>query len=495
MFEKTKATIKRVTNKISGRIYNMTAINSEQKGMSNKHRIKRWVNIYEGKPYWRSRKVKGDNLPAAMVSELSKKATIELTSEMLSENLDPIAESHSRLVKNSRDYIEQLLVQGSGLMVPIYLKDGEDGEDGEVDATYIPATHFNPLKFNHKDELIEVEIFELAEHKGVTYTRVETHLYDRSSRSHTVDNQLFKGDLVSLETQRTGSGVRLSEVPEFASIEETVTIPDVSRPLFVYVKTPYTNNININSKLGVSIYAKVEESLKEYDEVYTAYITELKGKKIRLDMPQEIAEGILETEPSDSVLRDIIYPVPIGGEAELVSLAANNIIGVYSPEIREEKYSAGMEKLLRQIERNAGFSYGALSEVNFVAKTATEIKIGQQTTESTVADIQLRYEEALRDIAQAMFELALYYGEVSGDFDRNVDLSINWGDSIIDGDENGVDSALLLSLVDKGLMKKEVALSKILNCSVEEALLVMPEVSEITEPAVKASNLEKTEDN
>lgn len=476
MFEKTKATIKRVTNKISGRIYNMTTINSEQKGMSNKHRIKRWVNIYEGKPYWRSRKVKGDNLAAAMVSELSKKATIELTSEILSENLDPIAESHSRLVKSSRDYIEQLLVQGSGLMVPIYL---EDEEDGVVDVTYIPATHFNPLKFNHKDELVEVEIFELAEHKGVTYTRVETHVYDRYSRSHTVDNQLFKGDLVSLETQRTGSGVKLSEVPEFASIEETVTIKNVSRPLFVYVKTPYTNNININSKLGVSIYAKVEESLREYDEVYTTYITELKGTKLRLDMPEEIAEGILESEPSDSVLRDIIYPIPVGGEEELTTLASNKIIGVYSPGIREEKYSAGMEKILRQIERNAGFSYGALSEVNFVAKTATEIKIGQQTTESTVADIQSKYEEALRDIAQAMFELALYYEEVSGDFDKNVDLSINWGDSIVDGDENGVDSALLLSLVDKGLMKKEVALSKILNCSVEEALLVMPDIVEV----------------
>lgn len=473
MFERTKATIKEYTNKIFGRNKDMMPIGQDNK-INNKSKVKEWVRIYEDKPFWRSRTVRGSNLPAAMVSELAKRVTVEIETSMLHPHLEPIAAGHARLISKSRSIVEQLLVQGSGLMIPLEYEDEYGSRTFEV--SYIPALNFNPIKFNELDELIEVEVYELAEYEGKTYTRVENHSYDRYSKTHTVTNKLYKGDLINVRSAASGSDIPLATVPDFIGVEREVVVPYVNKPLFVYVKTPFTNNVNSNSPLGVSLYSKVESLLREYDEAYTSYITELKAKRVRIDTPTEIAEGMLESEPADSPLRDIIYPIPVMSEEALPALATAGLIGVYSPDIREVELAAGMEKLLRKIEFNAGFAYGDLSEAAIVEKTATEIKMAKQRSQSTVEDVQIEFDKALRAIAEAMFELAVFYGEISGDFDSKTDLSIIWGDGV-SGDREK-DMNVMMMMVEKGMLKGEIAISEFFKCSVEEARMMMPSLAE-----------------
>ena len=46
----------------------------------------------------------------------------------------------------------------------------------------------------------------------------------------------------------------------------------------------------------------------------------------------------------------------------------------YSPEMRDEANKRGLEEYKREIEFNVGLAYGDLSDVQEVAKTATEVK-------------------------------------------------------------------------------------------------------------------------
>jgi len=57
---------------------------------------------------------------------------------------------------------------------------------------------------------------------------------------------------------------------------------------------------------------------------------------------------------------------------------------------------------LRRIEFNSGLAYGTLSNPQTVDKTATEIKIAQQRSYSTITDTQKALTRALEDLLYAM---------------------------------------------------------------------------------------------
>ena len=60
-----------------------------------------------------------------------------------------------------------------------------------------------------------------------------------------------------------GKEVPLSAVPEWANLEEAVTILHVKKPLFAYFKIPNANNVDDSSPLGVSVYSRAVDDIKK----------------------------------------------------------------------------------------------------------------------------------------------------------------------------------------------------------------------------------------
>ena len=79
-----------------------------------------------------------------------------------------------------------------------------------------------------------------------------------------------------------------------------------------------------------------------------------------------------------------------------VSPTAPPFYQVFSPALRDGSYLTGLNQYLRNVESHAGLSFGVISQVADVEKTATEIVNSKQKLYATVSDLQAALEDALR---------------------------------------------------------------------------------------------------
>jgi hypothetical protein len=109
----------------------------------------------------------------------------------------------------------------------------------------------------------------------------------------------------------------------------------------------------------------------------------------------------------------------------------------------------GLDAILRKIEFTCGLAYGMLSNPATVDKTATELKISQQRSYSTITDCQKNLEEALEQLLWAMDTWATIDNLAPA---GTYEAVYEWDDSVI------VDKDLQfqqdMRLVTAGLMSK-----------------------------------------
>ena len=102
---------------------------------------------------------------------------------------------------------------------------------------------------------------------------------------------------------------------------------------------------------------------------------------------------------------------------------------VYAPALRDGSYLSGLNQYLRNVESHAGLSFGVLSQVADVEKTATEIVNSKQKLYATVSDLQAALEDTLRGLIDA---LNYWADHVQGAPGRgSVSVAFKWDDSII----------------------------------------------------------------
>lgn len=74
----------------------------------------------------------------------------------------------------------------------------------------------------------------------------------------------------------------------------------------------------------------------------------------------------------------------------------------YSPEFRDQSLINGLNAYLRRIEFSVALSYGDLSDVTDVDKTATEAKIAKKRKYNMVKAMQANLQDCLEDLAYAL---------------------------------------------------------------------------------------------
>ena len=100
----------------------------------------------------------------------------------------------------------------------------------------------------------------------------------------------------------------------------------------------------------------------------------------------------------------------------------------YSPEMRDEAFKRGLEEYKREIEFSVGLAYGDLSDVQEVAKTATEIKVSKNRKYNRVTAIQNNLYDCLEDFAAG---LAFYNSMLNSGYE----FSCKFNDSILTDEE------------------------------------------------------------
>ena len=413
-----------------------------------------WAKMYKNEPPWKEKNIKLCGLPAAIAGEFARLVTLELKTEVTGN--DFINEEYQAVVSDIRKYTEYACAKGGLAMKPY-------ASEGHIEVDMVQADRFFPTKFNSRGEVTAAVFAESLTVGKKVYTRLEYHQHEGTM--YHINNKAFvKQDLDNVEV--LGKEVPLTAVPEWANLQEEVTLKNVKMPLFAYFKIPNANNVDDTSPLGVSVYSRAINDIKEADNQWTRLLWEFEGSEIALDADI----NLFKKDDKGN------YEFPKGKDRlfRMMDLDDNaEKYKVFAPAIRDENLINGFNAILRRIEFNVGLAYGTLSDPNTVDKTAEEIKASKQRSYSTVSDIQKSLQTALEQLVYAMDVMAQLSG-LSGR--KKYEMSFDWDDSIVIDKEQELASMQQDAVA--GFIRKELYVAAKYGVSEEEALKMMPQQDE-----------------
>ncbi|MDB2032477.1 phage portal protein [[Clostridium] symbiosum] len=427
------------------------------------NQIELWTRMYENRAPWVNNKdVLSANLAPAIASEVARLVTLEMQSEITgSKTADYLNEQYKRKVlKDIRRYVEYGCAKGGLVLKPYVTQQG-------IEVQFIQADCFFPLSFDSSGRITQCAFTEQFRKGKKIYTRLEVH--SLAGNRVNITNRAF----VATNDYSLGGEVPVNTIDRWSELAPDVTLEGADRLLLGYFKMPLANAEDSDSPLGVSVYSRAVDLIKEADRRYSNICWEYEGTQLAV----HIATSLLKYNQS----RDK-FDYPGGKERLYRNLEYNTgavdkpFIDTFSPDIRDVSLFNGFNNQLKLVEFNSCLAYGTLSDPQSVDKTATEIKTSKQRSYVMVTDTQMALQDALEDLVYAMhFWVVLYNLAPAGKYE----VSFDWDDSII------VDAELERQQdrqdLAAGIMRPEEYRAKWYGETLEEAVKNLPEPTLIEE--------------
>lgn len=229
---------------------------------------------------------------------------------------------------------------------------------------------------------------------------------------------------ISKSEDDIGREIPLSSIDEWKNLPATISYAGLEKPDFGYYRNPIKNEID-RSPCGVSIFESGIDQLESVDTQNARLKWEFESGERAINVsttalqPIVGEEGRLETPKLDKRLYRGLN-LDAGDDGDLYK--------EWSPEFRDISIINGLNQFLRQLEFNVSLSYGDLSDVTDVDKTATEVKIAKKRKYNMVSAIQENLKDCLEDLVYA---LAFYNAKLHSGYEFNCTFK----DSILVDDE------------------------------------------------------------
>lgn len=371
-----------------------------------------WLEMFGGNSPWLAKNPRSLGLPAIIAAEIARQVTLEMEVNIAGSKMaNFLTEQFEAVLKDIRPNVEYACAGGGIVFKPYIYND-------KITTEIVHANAFYPIAFNSTQK-ITAALFIYRRWEGrKVYSRLEKH--ELNGTTYTITNEAY----VSTVEEALGKQCSLNEVTEWAEIQPVTVIDRVEAPLFAYFKIPLGNAVDMRSPLGVSVYARAVGLIKEADKQFQRLMWEYEGGELAIDASEDAFRRV-NGEPLLPEGKERLYRT---NNLDAATTNGNNLFQEWAPSLRDENYMAGLNRLLMQIEDACCISRGTLSDPTEVAKSATEIKIMKQRSYATITDIQKSLELALKDLAYAMYCLAVLYELCDN---GSYDMKFVWDDSVI----------------------------------------------------------------
>ena len=368
--------------------------------------INEWKQMLNGQADWITDSIVSLGIEEGICREFAECALAEMETSVSNERLDKI---YQKNIASLNENLQEGLALGSFILKPL----------GGAAAEFISADKIIPISFGDDGKPIDIAFLTAKKVGDVDYfTRFERHYFVNGNL--TIENRCFH----SQTANDIGLPCSLEAVEEWANIDPgPVTYPGMNRMDFGYYRNPIKNKVD-GSACGVSVYESAADLIKKAD---------IQGA--RLDWEYESGERAIHVD--NKVLKQDKSTGRFG-MAKLnkrlyrgLNLEAGKdqeLLKEYSPEMRDEAFKRGLEEYKREIEFSVGLAYGDLSDVQEVAKTATEIKASKNRKYNRVTAIQNNLYDCLEDFATG---LAFYNSMLNSGYE----FSCKFNDSILTDEE------------------------------------------------------------
>lgn len=228
------------------------------------------------------------------------------------------------------------------------------------------------------------------------------------------------------------------------------------KPLFQIITPNICNNIDLDSPLGVSVFANAIDQLKGCDLVYDSYMNEFVLGRKRILVPISFAKKQMEKDgvaaPAFDASDTVYYQMP--GDRD-----SNLKLTEVDMSIRANEHELAVQRSLDVLALKTGLGAGRYQFDSSGVKTATEVISDKSDLYQNRQKNAIIVNAALVGMVKAVAYL---------DAGIDPDVTIDFDDSIIEDTNTTIDRNI--KLVQGGLRSKLTAIMEINKCTEEEAL-------------------------
>lgn len=411
-----------------------------------------WYNMYLDKAPWLAPDfMKSLGLPSFICAEIARQMILEMKwsitaktedgtgqnaegKEVTNPRAEFLAKEFGKCIRHLRRKLEQGCAAG-GMIIKPYCK----VDDQEIFFDWSMDWDIYPVSFDDDGNISDIVFRDSFTEGDKVYTRLERHTVE--GKNVHITQRAF----VSTDKAQIGTEIKLTDVPVWANVEPEAIVTGAGGQLFGWYKVASANNVDVDSPMGSSVFAKAVNLIRDADEQYSRLMWEFEGSELAVDVdpnaliPRMDGRGKQMPRLNERLFRS-------------VDTGVDGLYEVYAPSIRDASIINGLNQILSRIEDECGLSRGTLTEADSVAKTATELRILKQRAYTTIADNQAALEICLRDVIRTMDVYATAYKlSPEGDYD----VSFEWDDSIITDTAQQLEERMML-LHDGVISKAEL---------------------------------------
>lgn len=379
------------------------------------------------------------------------------------------------------DMLEKSFALGGGALKEwVEIPKDENGNDigeGKIRIGYTMASQFVPTAWDNSR--VNAGIFISREAcDGYYYTVVEWHRLDGTT--YRVTNDLYRMPIKETEEPQNilGWWYPLNEM--YPLLSPDTTIEDVQNAFFQYIRPFGANYADDNSPLGMSIYAPAMNTLHGIDIMFDSLQREFVLGKKRIIAPARAMKqvgGIGGRLQRYFDADDEVWEALATDNPEDLKIVDNSV------GLRVNEHITGINGDLAILCSQIGFDPGTLSfDASKGLKTATEVISENSKTFGTVKAHENIIRDSLRQMVDAIFELAVHYGltwkgqTVESLIAGGYEVAVTFDDSIIEDKNAEINQGI--ALTGAGLMSKKRFLTDVLGMTEEDADKELTQIGE-----------------
>lgn len=363
--------------------------------------VQRCERIYRGKPDWvdEENHIKTINFAKSVCSETARLATLAIGIQIDgSSRAEWLQKEIDKIYFNLRHWVEYGCAYGT-----IILKPNGNTIDMVTPDRFIVTDQTN-------GEITGVVFLNSeADQTGKKYyTRLEYHHY-LDNGDYAIENKCYIGS----KEWSTDKPIEIEKTP-WNNLTEYEQIANVEKPLYGVLRTPQANNIDINSPLGMPIFAEAIEELKDLDVAYSRNVKEIFDSKrlLLLDSDRLLPAGgkVYNTASGFERARDNMglpdYVKNVYGDGQA------NFYQEINPSLQTDIRITGINNLLSLVGYKCGYSNGyfVLDEKTGMV-TATQVESDDRRTIQLIKDVRDKLEDCIDGLIYALNVFADLYNQ------------------------------------------------------------------------------------
>lgn len=378
--------------------------------------------------------------------QLNEKTDVTIDGKENQENLNRLL-ADTKFWATGNDGVEKTFALGQGAFVESWTN------DGTPKVQFVNRTKIKPLTIE-EDKITECVFISLNSNNIV----FQFHLLN-------TDGTYYIRTLIG-EIQKDDLCMHFGDIDRDYIIETKTSIP-----FFQCYKPNVANNINIDSPLGISIFANAIDELEGVDLAFDGYCNEMNSGKLRVFVDKKLTQYIDGQEKPIFDNRDTMFY--FSGNGEDVSKEAMKF---YAPTLRVTDYFNGINNSLNLLSSKVGFGANHYRFDQSGISTATQVISENSEMFRTLKKHEIILNDVIIGVCRALMYICNNFGNGKYKFTdpENVHIEVKFDDSIIEDKES--QKASDRQDVASGIMSKAEFRSKWYNEDLETATEKIDEI-------------------